>query len=465
MRFAKYLALLMLLALPTLAYAQQRTPTPLPQPTATAVPTVQAQAVGEQSIAIGESVTAELTLDAPSLVYTFEGTKGDSIVISMVSDLVDTYVILEDADGNELARDDDSGGSGDARLGPFTLPDTGTYRILAQSYSYTTSNTPVEGEFTLSVTTFSTRRIEYTQVVEGELTSDALTAYFSFSGQAGDEVIIRMTSDDFDSYLTLSDEDGVELTYNDDGGGNLNSLIGPFELPETGSYTIEARSLGGTSTGKYTLTLDRAELVDISYGDTVEVELSEQSSMVYLAFDGSYGDVIDVTVTSSDDLDTTLTLNSPYNYQITTDDDSGAGLNPEIRAQLLNDSGRYMLLLSAPFGGEGTVEVTLNRAELMSLDDGPQTLTFGSERNTNVLTFTGVEDASYRLTVTLTDGSTSSPSITLTQNGASIASMNSYTVTGASLEFTVPDDGEVVVQINEYSYTDLELEVSLRKVE
>jgi hypothetical protein len=465
MRYAKYLALLLLLALPTLASAQQRTPTPLPQPTATALPTAEAQAAAEElTISVGDTVTDELTLDVPVLAYTFEGEKGDTLVISMVSELVDTYVILEDADGNEVARDDDSGGSGDARL-TITVPDSGTYRILAQSYSYATSTTAVEGEFTLSVAEFSSRQIEYTQEIEGELTESELTAVYTFSGQAGDEVIIRMTSDDFDSYLTLSDESGFELTYNDDGGGNLNSLIGPFPLPETGTYTIEARSLGGTDTGSYTLTLDRAQLEEISYGDTVEVELTERDSLVYLAFEGSLGDVIDVTVNASEDLDTTLALNSPSNYQETSDDDSGEGLNPEISGYVLNSDGRYLLTLSAPFGGSGTVEVTINRAELQSLDDGPQTVTFSSDRTTTVLTFTGVEDASYRITLTLTNGEASSPSITLTQDGLSVGSFNAYTVTGASVEFTVPEDGEVLVQINEYSYQDLEFDVSLRKVE
>jgi hypothetical protein len=465
MRFVKYLALLVLLSLPTLTYAQQNTPTPLPQPTATAIPTVQAQAAEELTISVGDTVSGELTLAAPSLVYTFEGTEGDTIVISMVSDTVDTYLILEDASGDELARDDDSGGSADARIGPFTLPESGTYRIIAHSYSYERSRTPAEGEFTLSLTTFTTRRIEYTQRIEDELTTDALTAFYSFSGQAGDNVVILMESNDFDSYLTLTDSEGFELISNDDGAGNLNSLIGPFELPETGTYIVEARSFGGSGTGEYTLKLDRAELIEISYGETVEVELTERDNSVYLVFEGEQGDVIDITVTSSDNLDTTLSLNSPYNYQEARDDDSGEGLNPAIRGHLLDSNGRYLLLLAAPFGGSGSVEVTLERAELLSLDDGPQTVTFNSERSTAVVTFTGVEGASYRLTLRLIDGTTSSPSITLTQDGSSIGSLSAYSVTGASLEFTVPDDGAVLVEINEYSYSDLEFDVSLRKAE
>ena len=62
----------------------------------------------------------------------------------MVSKEIDAYLRLEDANGKQLAEDDDSGGNLDARI-IFTAPRDGIYRVVATSCS------PANGRFTLSV--------------------------------------------------------------------------------------------------------------------------------------------------------------------------------------------------------------------------------------------------------------------------------------------------------------------------
>src|SRR5690606_19818705 len=99
----------------------------------------------------------------------------------------------------------------------------------------------------------------------------------------------------------------------DDGGGNLNSLIGPYVLPATGTYTIAASSLSESATGGYTLALERVELNMVAYGDEIEGELGKNTPSVYYSFEGASGDVVSIEVDS--DADTNLTLNDPYNYQ------------------------------------------------------------------------------------------------------------------------------------------------------
>lgn len=65
--------------------------------------------------------------------YTFTGTAGQRVIITMSSQELDSYLILLDPDGNSVAQDDDSADDLDARI-DVILPVDGTYTIYANSY-------------------------------------------------------------------------------------------------------------------------------------------------------------------------------------------------------------------------------------------------------------------------------------------------------------------------------------------
>ena len=421
------------------------------------------EAVSGGEIEFGQTIESELTEDAPAYEYVFTGEEGDSIVITLIAEDFDTYLTLLDEDKNEVATDDDSAGNLDSRIGPFSLPADGEYTIVAQSYAFRNGSGAAEGEFSLTLEAFETDLIEYGESVTGSVTATAPQAFYSFSGAAGDSVIIRLSSDDFDSYLTLSDPDGFQLITNDDGGGSLNSLIGPYTLPDTGEYLITASSLSGSSAGAYDLSLERAELQTLAYGDTVTVEFDEENTIAYFAFEGETGDVVDVLVDG--DVDTNLALNDIYNYQIVFDEDGGRGNNPELSGVLLNQSGTYTILLRAPFGGEGSVELELLRAEVPSLNDGPQTLSFSSSQTTRTVEYTGEAGETVRINVVSDSGDVASPSIDVSQDGSSLAYINASTVEAMSAIFTIPSDGNLVITVSEYSYSNVALEVSITSAE
>lgn len=414
-------------------------------------------------IEYGETVDAELSEDAPAFAYTFTGEEGTSVTATMISEDFDTYLTLLDEDGIELSADDDSAGNLDSRIGPFSLPADGDYTVVAQSYAFRNGSGSASGDFTLTLDTFETEVIEYGETIEGTLTTTALEALYFFRGAEGDSVIIRLSSDDFDSYLTLSDPSGFELISNDDSGGNLNSVIGPYTLPQTGDYMISARSLSGSSTGNYVLDLERAEISTLEFGETVTVDIDESNSVAYFTFDANAGDIVDVAVEG--DVDTNLTLNDTYNYQLAFDEDGGRGNNPELTGVVLSQAGAYTLLLQAPFGGEGSVELTLTRGVVPSLNDGPQTVNFSSSQTTRTLVYTGEAGDTVRLNVSVGGGNTASPSVDVAQNGVSVTYVSASTVESISAVFTVPSDGDVLVTVSEYSYTNLSLEVSISSAE
>lgn len=66
-------------------------------------------------------------------VYRFDGRAGQQVVIEMASREIDPFLILLAPNGREVAQDDDSGGGKNARI-VATLPLSGTYLLLANSY-------------------------------------------------------------------------------------------------------------------------------------------------------------------------------------------------------------------------------------------------------------------------------------------------------------------------------------------
>src|SRR6185503_5876522 len=120
---------------------------------------------------------------------------------------------------------------------------------------------------------------------------------YSFSGTAGQQVVLNMTSTTFDTYLYLLNSSSQLIAEDDDGGSGTNSRIpffsGTFTLPATGNYTIYATSYsfdgftGGT--GSYSISLSSGAIAS-----TVQF-----SSPLYSASEGTGS--ITITVTRSGD--------------------------------------------------------------------------------------------------------------------------------------------------------------------
>lgn len=77
-------------------------------------------------------------------LHPFEGRVGESLIIDLVSSDFDAYLMLLSPEGEKIAQDDDGGGGTQARI-TLTLPTTGTYQIVANSY-----NAGATGQYTLT---------------------------------------------------------------------------------------------------------------------------------------------------------------------------------------------------------------------------------------------------------------------------------------------------------------------------
>ncbi len=100
----------------------------------------------QRRITYGETISDTLSDESERHLWSFEGQAGDQITITMDGEVLDAYLELYAPDGALLMRDDDGGGGTDARI-TLTLPQSGTYYILAYAVN------PLEGgRYKLSLT-------------------------------------------------------------------------------------------------------------------------------------------------------------------------------------------------------------------------------------------------------------------------------------------------------------------------
>lgn len=75
--------------------------------------------------------------------------------------------------------------------------------------------------------------------------------------QAGDQVTIDVTSDEFDTLVSLMDDNGITISENDDGpDGTTNSLLFA-RITDSGEYTVRVRAYAGQGSGNFQLKLAR----------------------------------------------------------------------------------------------------------------------------------------------------------------------------------------------------------------
>ncbi len=231
-------------------------------------------------IAVGQTINGTLAvtdcfLDDGNFVdlYAFTVTAGQQVSITLDSVAFDAYLYLLAPDGTLLASDDDGGNGTNAQIptaGGFLTLGAGTYTIYATSFEAEET-----GNYTLRLTAPSGGQCPATHIARGQTISGTLATTdctlinagtrtgafvdsYDFTGFAGQEVAVAMSSNTFDTYLYAFPPSGLPVLEDDDSGGGTNSRIPPSGtviLPENGVYTIFATSFAPGATGAYTISL------------------------------------------------------------------------------------------------------------------------------------------------------------------------------------------------------------------
>ena len=349
--------------------------------------------------------------------YAFTGTAGQQIAIQMTSAQFDTYLYLmkpgETTIGNTTTQNDDiSDTNTNSQIINFTLPTTGTYTILANSfnvgatgsYTLTLSGGSICGQTTTPITLVSGSAVSTPgNLASGDCTLNDGSFYdvFTFSGTAGQQLAIQMNAS-FDAFLFLIGPDGDELARNDDGVGapSTNARIpagaGNARLPQTGVYRIIANSAKAAETGSYTLIVglnsNACPSTPITSGQTVNGSLqtsdcrlpADSSFINTYTFSGTAGQNVSITMTSSV-FDAYLILLDPGGINLDEDDNGAGGTNAHLPSGkrtftgVLSATGNYTIYVFEPHGairGRHVQRCLHHAGGLRRADDGREQLCF-----------------------------------------------------------------------------------------
>jgi pimeloyl-ACP methyl ester carboxylesterase len=313
-------------------------------------------------------------------LYTFTGSAGQRVTITLTSTAFDAYLVLVGPNNAVLDEDDDDGGGSNARIS-FTLPSAGTYTIEATAFANSQ-----RGDYTLKLEagTCPAATISFDTPINGALSDDDCNAPHR-AGRRADSytftisqaqfsqnrrVTIALSSTAFDAYLILVDRNNRVIASNDDSGGSNDARIYDFALPSEGTYTIEATCVFSNERGAYRLTLnpgspncapvaiasDTPINGSLTEGDCLAPHRASRKADLY-AFTGTAGQRVTITMNSTA-LDSYLILVDPNNRVVTANNDWNREKNARINNVLLRSTGTYTIEATA-FGSAERGDYTL----------------------------------------------------------------------------------------------------------
>jgi hypothetical protein len=324
-----------------------------------------------EQVRVGQTIRATLDPDAAGTdVYSLFGRTGDMVVVEVTSGDFDSYLTLREASGFTVQNDDREPGITDSRL-MYTFSRDEAVEIEVSAFGAEES-----GRYMLSVTEFVLED-DVEEVVDGRLLADGeeVTALLSVAASSTPEqrftiralanhrIVLEMSSDFFDTYVTVIGPSGQEYV-NDDGiSGSTNSLL-DVVAPETGTYEVYATSFSGSGTGLYTISYRAGGEVELLARFSGELDAmaprdSEGKRFRRHSFDGRAGQYVTIDLTSGA-FDTYLILEGPEGFVVADNDDYGAGTDSRISWEL-QQTGRYTVVVQGYWeDAEGPYEVVIS---------------------------------------------------------------------------------------------------------
>ncbi|NBB65677.1 peptidase [Pseudomonas sp. ODNR1LW] len=415
--------------------------------------------------------------------YSFRAAAGQRVIVTLESDAFDPKVLvgrMNGADFVELAQNDDGPDDGlNSRL-VFMAPIAGEYVIRA------TALQDGEGRYTVGLKEAPpappAKPIAIGDSLDGALNDQAGTndegqraEFYQFTATAGQRVAIEMSSNDFDTYLTLRRvSDNSVVAEDDDGAGSGTDSRIAQTLEAAGDYIIEARAFSGDGEGRFDLTLEEVAPPPapsaLGFAQTVQGEITPEDPQDddgkhydAFVFSGTEGERVQAVLRSGD-FDAVLAIGSAEEGAFTAlgTDDDGLGEGTDSRLNLtLPSTGDYVIRAS-PLSGE---EKGLYSLELIARGPEPKpgSVLIGATARgalTEEDALTDEEGAYFdayrfqvkkdeKLRITLVSNAFDA-FIDLGEDGEDFSSIASdddgLSDTHAKLDWTAPDDGWYVVR-------------------
>ncbi len=266
---------------------------------------------------------------------------------------LDPMLALYDADGNQLAFNDDAGGtlnsalqyapsrSGDifVEARAFSDAGTGAYRLAATSAEVPPDDAGNDAN--------TRARVHVGRSVTGTIEYEGDVDWYRFNARTGNRYRIALSGAEGaatpleDPFLRVLDSEGGELAVNDDSEGSLNSML-DFVPRSSGDVFIEARAYADAYAGTYTLRVEAERLPTDNYssdrntrgrvnvGQTVTSSLDFPTDRDWFRIRLEAGQSYRFTLVGDGGSalgDPLIRLYSPSGEELAMDDDGGEGLN------------------------------------------------------------------------------------------------------------------------------------------
>ena len=293
--------------------------------------------------------------------------------------LADPLLVLHGPDGATISQDDDGGDGLNSWL-EFIAPSAGDYFLEARGFGEDAT-----GKYTISLTAG-----EIPGVADG---AESLTAngegrnstiqpdgdkdWFSIEMIEGRPYRFNVTGGSdgalADPMLTLFDSEGHQVATDDDGGSGANSYL-QFVSPTGGTYYAQVSSFGDTGTGSYHIGVSDTEVPGSTNtdeelaaddgderGSSIDFVGDLDSYRVQLTAGIRY--VINVSGDGEHPLtDPFLTVMNSEGTSITTDDDSGTGLDARLTF-VPQSTDTFYLQASGLGGSTGGYKISIARQD------------------------------------------------------------------------------------------------------
>lgn len=307
----------------------------------------------ETTLSPGSTVTGSIQ-PGDSASWTIVVEEPVTVTFDLHSDEFDPFIELYDAGENRIRYNDDrQEGESDSRLAGVPLAAGQPYKVVVRSY-----NNQAQGTYQLSA---ETARIGPDEKVTAMLRYEPVRWHIEVAAHT--VVKIDLHSEAFDTQLTVYDQQGNQIAFNDDWQGDLNSHVEEVELWPGETYIIEAVSVDNQGAGSYTLAVEAMHIdpqPDLTPDGEI-VQTLDAGHRVSWRFRVDQAGPITFDL-RSDTFDAVLTVKDAAGNEVARSDSWGGTSNARITTGVaLLPNERYTLLVSS-YDDKGNGEYRLSAA-------------------------------------------------------------------------------------------------------
>ena len=307
------------------------------------------------------------------------------------------------------------------------------------------------------------------EVIQRRLINGSAT--LGIAAQAGQYLLIEVSSDDFDPAATLYDPAGFAITFSDDSRLRRDASIGPLHIRDSGEYELEVSPSPSMDSrrmieGEFKVAVQTVSVSSIAYDSDIAFALSADAPTLYYELPVETGDSLTISIDSGGELDTMMQLIAPDGFEFAFDDDGGSGFDAEFSNLIFDRTATYILALtsfSGDAGGSGTIRVTRNPVH--ALEAGKTIINLNDKVIRDLVIFDAVADELLILHLEKIYGDVEDLFVTATVEGMEVMSYGTMGVPDElPLAFVMPMSGRVVVTLEKFGQDDgISLGVSLER--